>query len=55
MNDNVKQRQKAGIGSTVTEEIVVAAQGRLSKMCKTLLVSALVLASVSSGSVFAAA
>jgi hypothetical protein len=49
-----EQRQKAGIGSTVSDEIVVAAQRRLLNMYKTALVSALVLATVSSGSVFAA-
>jgi hypothetical protein len=49
-----EQRQKAGIGSPVTDEIVVAAQRRLLKMRKTLLVSALALAVVSAGSVFAA-
>jgi hypothetical protein len=49
-----EQRKKAGIRSTVTDEIVVAAQRRLLKMRKTLLVSVLALATVSAGSVFAA-
>jgi hypothetical protein len=49
-----EQRQQAGIGSTVTDEIGVTAQRRLLKMRKTLLVSALPLATVSAGSVFAA-
>jgi hypothetical protein len=49
-----EQRKKAGIRSTVTDEIVVAAQRRLLQMRKTLLVFALALATVSAGSVFAA-
>jgi hypothetical protein len=48
-----EQRKKASIGSPVTDEIVVDAQRRLLKMRKTLLVSALALATVSAGSVFA--
>jgi hypothetical protein len=49
-----EQRQEAGLGSSVTDEIVVAAQRRLLKMRKTLLVFALALTTVSAGSVFAA-
>jgi hypothetical protein len=48
-----EQRQKAGIGSPVTDEIGVAAQRSLLKMRKTLLVSAIALATVSAESVFA--